>query len=209
MPDFRFPHVRRASRVDLFVAARFRDLDEATYKKDKASEKFVPYAALERIWTDARLEEFVDLSRPGFDRTLIPFVKENLLRTLSILVYISWPDWPSFGSIFVHHRNVHGDRDRLDDRIPRYDRDILCTFLDRMWANRFLAERWTFFPIVLEEGRMQYFPGDWRLPFVNPQPIPIGSGGYGEVTKEVIASRQFVAFSALTRAPHQVRHCNR
>lgn len=205
----RFPNVRRPSRIDQFVTDRFRDLDEATYKKDKASEKFVPYAALERIWTDVRLEEFIDLFRPGFDRTQIPIVKENLLRTLSILVYISWPEWQSFGSTFLHHRNAKGDRDRLDDRIPYYDRDTLSTFLDLMWANRFLDERWIFFPIVLEEGQIQRFHRDWRLPFVNPQPIPIGSGGYGQVTKEIIASRQFVAYSALTRAPFQVRQCYR
>lgn len=193
-----------------FLDDRLRDIDQATYKKNKPSEKFVPYAALEAIWTDLRLEEFVYLIHPGFDRNLIPFVRENLLRTLSILVYISWglKDWELFGAIFLHHRNGRGMRDRLDDRIPHYTLGALTEFLDPIFAGRFLSERWTFYPIVLEEGKSQQFPGDWRLPFVNPESTTIGSGGYGQVTKEIVAKRQLVMHShsaALPRALYQVK----
>lgn len=204
MLDSNIFHSRKA-QAKSFLADRLQDLYQATYKRDKPSEKFVPYACLEDIWTDARLEKFVHLVHPGFDRVLIPLVKESLLRTLSILVYISWPDWPLFGAIFVHHRNAYGERDRLDDRVTRYTLETLTVFLNPICADRFLAERWTFCPIVLEEGKTQQFSGDWRLPFVNSEPIPIGSGGYGQVTKEIIASRQFVAFAA-PRALYQVNH---
>lgn len=202
MPDSKFfrSHKRQAKT---FLADRLQDLYQATYKRDRPSEKFVPYACLEDIWTDVRLGKFIDLFRPGFDRVLIPLVKESLLRTLSILVYINWPDWSLFGPIFVHHRNARGERDRLDDHLHRYTLEALNVFLDPIRADHFLAERWTFCPIVLEEGTTQHFSSDWRLPFVNPEPTPIGSGGYGQVTKEVIASRQFVAFAA-PRALYQV-----
>lgn len=204
MPDFRLPTPRKQSLVR-FLDARLHDLDEAICKKNKPSEKFVPYASLEAIWTDARLDEFVQLIRPGFDRDLIPFVKGNLLRTLSILVYISWTDkeWELFGAIFLH-RDEHGVRDRLDNRIPYYTLESLSQFLRPIHADRFNFERWTFYPIVLEEGRTQHFSKDWRLPFINPEPSIIGVGGYGQVTKEVIASRQFIACSVLPRALYQV-----
>ena len=189
-----------------FLEDRLHDIDQATCKKNKPSEKFVPYSALEAIWTHSRLEEFVHLIHPGFDRDLIPFVRENLLRTISILVYISWglKEWERFGAIFLHRRNGRGMRDRLDDRIPHYTLGALTEFLDPICAGRFLSERWTFYPIVLEEGKAQQFSSDWRLPFVNSESTTIGSGGYGQVTKEVVAKRQFVAHSALPRSLYQV-----
>ena len=206
MPNLRgFLPSRRGSLVK-FLDDRQHDIDQATCKRNRPSEKFVPYASLEAIWADSRLEEFVHLAHPGFDRNQIPFVRGNLLRTLSILVYISWglKDWELFGAIFLHHRNDRGMLDRLDDRIPQYTLGALMEFLEPICAGRFLSERWTFYPIVLEEGKAQHFSHDWRLPFVNPESTPIGSGGYGQVTKEVVAKRQFVVHSVVPGALYQV-----
>ncbi|RJE24917.1 hypothetical protein PHISCL_02749 [Aspergillus sclerotialis] len=209
MPDIRrgLLSPRRGPLVSSFFGDLLHEIDQATCRKNRPSEKFVPYAALEAIWTESRLEEFVHLIHPGFDRDLIPFVRENLLRTLSILVSISWglKEWELFGVIFLHRRNERGVRDRLDDRIPNYTLGALTEFLDPIYAGRFLSERWTFYPIVLEEGKTQHFSGDWRLPFVNEESIKIGSGGYGQVTKEVVAKRQFVVDSALPRSVYQVK----
>lgn len=199
MLDFR-PFSRRQSLVKFLDVLR-KDLNEAICKNNKPSEKFITYASLEDIWTDNRLGEFVYLVRPGFDRDQIPFVKKKLLRTLSILVYIRWTEkWELFGSIFLH-RN-----DRLDDRIPYYTLDTLNEFLSPIDASLFNSERWTFYPILLEEGKSHEFSGDWRLPFINPESSPIAIGGYGQVTKELIASRQFVACSSLCLAPNQVAY---
>jgi hypothetical protein len=194
----------RGHRLRSFLDARLQDLNNATCRREDPSQKFIPSARLDDIWTTVRLEEFVELARPGFERRLIPEVRDKLLRTLSILVYISWPDWHLFGATFLHHRNLHGMQSRLDDRIPYYNLDSLRAFLDDICADRFLAERWTFFPIVLEEGKTQEYSRDWRLPFVNPHPHTIGSGGYGLVTEEEIAEQQFLASSVLPRAPYQV-----
>jgi hypothetical protein len=194
----------RGHRLRSFLDARLQDLNNATCRREDPSQKFIPSARLDDIWTTARLEEFVELARPGFERSLIPEVRDKLLRTLSILVYMSWSDWYLFGDTFLHHRNLHGMQSRLDDRIPYYNLDSLRAFLDDTCADRFLAERWTFFPIVLEEGKTQQYSRDWRLPFVNPHPHTIGSGGYGLVTEEEIAEQQFLASSVLPRAPYQV-----
>lgn len=182
-----------------FLEALRKDLSDAICKNNKPSEKFITSASLEGIWTDTRLEEFVYLIKPGFDRDQIPFVKKNLLRTLSILAYIRWTEkWELFGTIFLHRK------DRLDDRIPYYTLDTLKEFLSPIDASLFNSERWTFYPILLEEGKSHEFSGDWRLPFINPESSPIAIGGYGQVTQELIASRQFIASSSLCRARNQV-----
>lgn len=204
MPRLSSLFTRRSALLTGFLDARQQELGKAVVKKDRSSEKFVPYASLEAIWSGPRLREFVDLIRPGFDHHRVRFVKENLLRTLSILVYIGWPYWESFAVVFLHHRDSHGKLDRLDDRIPHYTSEALCAFLGDFHAERFLTERCTFCPIDLEEGKAIYFNGDWRLPFV-AESEQIGAGGYGQVTKEVIAKRHFIASAAHGPVPNEVR----
>ena len=64
-------------------------------------------------------------------------------------------------------------------------------FLGDVYASKFANQQFIFIPICIEAGtHNKPLPG-LRLPFVNEKKEVIGKGGYGEVTKEVIAYRQF------------------
>lgn len=183
---------RRGSRED-FLKELQNALGEAMHRKDSPDESFITYASLEAIWTDARLKTLADHGQPGFGQEMVEFVKSNLLRTISILVYIGWDHWGSFGKLFLHHQDHRGELDRLDDRITRYTPQTL-DFLDPAEARLFLSDRWAFIPVVLKQGEHHQLEKGWRLPFVNP-PTSIGSGAYGQVSEEVIACGHFMVDS--------------
>ncbi|KAI9774238.1 MAG: hypothetical protein M1839_001740 [Geoglossum umbratile] len=134
---------------------------------------------------------------PGFNSSeseLVHFVRGNLLKTLSILVYIRWSNWPNFRHVFIDHLNDQCTQDRLDNAIPYLEPSVLedRSFLGKLWASQFMETQYDFLPIVVKEGKSLSFPVGWRLPFVNEESVEIGSGGAASVTKETIACGQIV-----------------
>lgn len=183
-------------------------LQNETHRRDRPSEKVVTRHSLALIWSESRLERFIDLVRPGFDHTWIHDIREEWLQTLSILVDIGWQDWGRFGDIFLKHRDEHGKWDRSDRMIPTYTLAILedDSFLGSPWAEKFQASQYTFCPIDIEEGKSLTFSKEWKLPFVNDISTSIGNGAYGRVTKEIIGSGHFRSQSEhhLPGAPYSV-----
>ncbi|QMW41285.1 hypothetical protein AFCA_006296 [Aspergillus flavus] len=188
-PPERRPSIQR----ELMLRELSLALQTETHRRDRPSEKVVTRHSLALIWSESRLERFIDLVRPGFDNTWIHNIREEWLQTLSILVDIGWQDWGRFGDIFLKHRDEHGKWDRSDRMIPTYTLAILedDSFLGSPWAEKFQASQYTFCPIDIEEGKSLTFSKEWKLPFVNDISTSIGNGAYGRVTKEIIGSGHF------------------
>ncbi|KAI9040381.1 uncharacterized protein KD926_008338 [Aspergillus affinis] len=146
---------------------------------------FISRGALREIWSQSRLETFIDLFAPGFDKSSIAEVQERYVQTLSILVWIRWEDWANFGAIFLQ-------QNRADCDIPTYDLPGLQdpNFLGHMWAIHFYNGRYIFCPIDILEGQNIERSEGWRLPFLDGGG-KIGGGGFGVVDQETIARGHF------------------
>ncbi|PKY00579.1 kinase-like protein [Aspergillus campestris IBT 28561] len=165
-----------------FMSELQTSIQARMHKKGDSSATFIPRDALDDIWTNDRLELFIQHMEPGFDSSHIPTIKGAHLQTLSILVSIRWDEWTRFSHIFIHTSG------RTDQDIPCYDLAALrdTNFLGEEWAFKFLFERVIFWPIDIEEGMNNVKPKDWRLPFLEGRSDDLGRGAYGSVTKEVI-----------------------
>ncbi|KAL4802306.1 kinase-like domain-containing protein [Aspergillus unguis] len=154
-------------------------LHEEMVRQDDHSKTFISLESLRKIWTEKRLKGFAHLYR-AFPDAEITYIRKNLLQTLSILVDIKWDRWGQFQRIFLQH-----DR-RTDADIPQYDGSMLERFLG-IETQSFLALRYIYCPVDIEEGKGRTLGPGWRLPSLSTEEI--GEGGYGSVTKELIPSR--------------------
>ncbi|KAJ0423942.1 hypothetical protein BJY00DRAFT_28743 [Aspergillus carlsbadensis] len=165
--------------------------------------RFAPRDSLLRIWSVDVLEEFVFHERIHLPASYtVEDMRTDFLQTLSILVYGHWTDWPHFDSIFLAHRGP----DRTDRGIPHYDLQSLAhsDFLGPFAGNRFYDDRHLFCPIdVVENGNLRR-DSTWKLPFLEGKSEPCGSGGFGRVTKQVIAARHYVSEGGLSMAEKRV-----
>ncbi|KAI9927062.1 hypothetical protein ASPWEDRAFT_122136 [Aspergillus wentii DTO 134E9] len=169
-------------------------LSDTIHKRHIPAESFVTRSSLTTIWTfSRRLERFIDLMRLGVPKPCIPIVKDEFIQTISILVYIGWTEWHRFGQVFLDHFDAQGNRDRSDRMIPTNTLTTLedNSYLGRLWAGRFLENQYTFCPVDLKEGENGPVSKEWRLPFINTHEEIIGKGGYGKVTKEIVAGEHF------------------
>ncbi|GAB1199412.1 hypothetical protein APSETT444_008760 [Aspergillus pseudonomiae] len=184
---------RSSSEADRQFTRRLTPAEHATPRTIPNQPHSPEMEILAVIWSEARLEKFIDLVRPGFDYGWIDEIREDWLQTLSILVDIGWQDWGRFGDIFLRHRGKNGELDRSDRMIPKYTLAILedDSFLGSPWAEKFQASQYTFCPIDIEEGKSLMFSKEWKLPFINETSASIGIGAYGRVTKEIIGSGHF------------------
>lgn len=179
-----------------FLEKIHQELDQAMELRDHPEKCFVPKGALDEIWTTSRLIRLQTfLGIPKSKNNLATF-RKGLIHTISILVFMGWRDWPRFASIYLHHCDLQDVRDRLDEKIPSYNSIILGQddFLRTQHAaRRFLECRNIFTPIILEEGKISVYDVGTRLPFINDETNNekrLGEGGFGDVTKEIIAKRQ-------------------
>ena len=165
-----------------FMSELWNDIQASMHKKGDAFATFIPRDALDEIWTNDRLELFIQHTEPGFDSSQIPTIRDAHLQTLSVLVFIRWDGWTRFAQIFIYTPH------RTDRDIPEYDLAALhhTDFLGNDWAFKFHFERVIFWPINIEEGKNNVKPKDWRLPFLEGRSEDLGRGAYGSVTKEVI-----------------------
>ncbi|KAL2844548.1 hypothetical protein BJY01DRAFT_263844 [Aspergillus pseudoustus] len=162
--------------------------------------RFAPRESLLSIWSVDVLKDFAFHERihlpPPYT---IEDIRTNFIQTISILVYGDWDDWPHFDSIFLLHQGRDHRPDRTDQRIPDYDIQTLAcdNFLGLRAGNRFFDDRHLFCPIDVVENSSLRRDSNWKLPFLEGRSRPCGRGGFGRVTKEVIAARHYVSESGL------------
>ena len=161
-------------------------------RKENENEQFACEHKLKIVWDkDHRLEKLLG---KHLSLEQLEFVRENLIKVLSTLIWIDWHRWTEFQRIFLDHYDGEGRRDRLDNSFPIEDGDKLAhsSFLaDSASARHFRVHQHVFLPIFIEEHEDQTYPKTRRLPFVN-ESGDIREGSYGRVSKEIVACRYFV-----------------
>lgn len=172
-------------------------LVNATHQRESPKFAFIPYAKLKEIWGDDLLAKFLDHQQIELDKDQINTAKENLLRTISILLVIGWTDWWRFKDIFFPADSNLACR-RRDTNVLSFEWSELVepSFLGGNKNNLivlFIQKRWEYFPLELKEGSRTKVHGESRLPFIH-EPVVCGRGCYGEVTKEVIARGQYMVW---------------
>lgn len=165
-------------------------LESRTHNRECPGERFISLRTLEEIWTWDCLQRFLDILGIDSDIGSAQYVRKNLIKVLSILVAIRWEDWSRFEDIFLEGRRR---RLREDSSLPFALASLEDdSFLGMSFASDFLNVQHAYIPIVVEEGESKIYPRTRPLPFLKSRSSNIGVGGFGVVTKEVIACHQFM-----------------
>ncbi len=168
-------------------------LDEATVNLDSSTGRFVSEHSLSKIWSRTVMARFLELLGYGNSPDLVSLAMEFLVKTISILVSIRWDEWGKFGELFFEYRAAVR-HDRKDTHLP-YTSEVLqdSEFLGKRWGILFFREQSVYLPLVINQGSNPIFPRNRPLPFILSKTEPIAQGGYGSVTREVIAAYQYVS----------------
>ncbi|KAH0559802.1 hypothetical protein GP486_003678 [Trichoglossum hirsutum] len=165
-------------------------IDERIQRPGEANGKFVTAKSLQEVWR-FELERFLEDLGLG-DQEQWEFVDTNLLKTLSILVYMRWDNWSKFTEVFMKDGQFR--KDRVDSKLPYQ----LTTLRDKSflggWGSSFIDHQYIFIPIVLTQGKIETYRTERRLP-LNTGSKELGSGAFGKVTEEVIPPGQLVLMS--------------
>lgn len=176
-----------------------KKLKEATYHYD-TPEAFIPYARVQEVWAGDLLEHFLMNHDPTMGTSKIAEAQLGLLRAISILTGIvprDWSGWSRFSEIFFPPNDADAKR-RRDINIPKFTKEELEDefFLgDTNLASHFVAHRWIYFPIVLNETKRDSYEKNHRLPLFLPlfqEDHVRRQGGYGVVTKEIIPPHHII-----------------
>ncbi|KUJ23541.1 kinase-like protein [Mollisia scopiformis] len=171
-------------------------LGEAVYNKGcPQAEQFIIPQDLHEIWRPQILRNFLGVLGYSGEENLVQTVLDHLIKTISILVYIRWEEWSRFESIFFPNGWGKPVReDRTDARIPYPDiileEDQFLGSGDAA-ASDFFNHQNVYIPKIIEQGKRILIPKTTPLPFIKKQQEKIAVGGYGVVTKEVIAKHHF------------------
>jgi hypothetical protein len=165
-------------------------LESRTHNREYPMERFISFKTLEEIWTMDCLERFLDILDIDCDTDSALYIRKNLIKVLSILVAIRWDDWSRFRTIFLIGE---ARRVREDSSLP-FALSALeeGSFLGMSFASDFLNVQHAYIPIVVEQGESRIYPRTRPLPFLKSRSSQIGAGGFGVVTKEIIACHQFM-----------------
>ncbi|KAG0651751.1 leucine-rich repeat receptor serine threonine-kinase, partial [Hyphodiscus hymeniophilus] len=165
-------------------------LEARTHNREYPMGRFISLKALEEIWTPACLEGLLDILDIDYDIDSALYIRTHLIKVLSILVAIRWDDWSRFESVFLERERM---RVRGDSSLP-FALSALedNSFLGMSFASDFLNVQNAYIPIVVEEGESKTYPRTRPLPFLKSQSSQIGAGGFGIVTREVLARHQFM-----------------
>ena len=138
---------------------------------------FICKQDLESVWADYPLRNIFPKFEPGEWET----IRESYICVLSILILIDWTDLRSrFRPVFLREAN------RDDTHLPFTDLAFL-----KASGQVFSLYQHAFKPVVILEHshrHVQDIPSEYRLPFIN-EPEDVRLGGYGSVTKRIIATR--------------------
>jgi hypothetical protein len=192
----------KLSRLKALVDEIYDDIQAK--EKGATDKEFLTEHDLEKIWTSERLTPFLECADISVSEDVFSEARDNFKKILSILVEIGWPaeEWHKFKQHIWEQVDSEGNRSRADANLP-FSADHI-NFLDSRCRKSFLSAQYKFIPICIKESVHNRHDAKLRLPFVNTEVDCIGNGGYGVVTKEVIACRQF--FYA-TKSKNEVRLC--
>lgn len=172
--------------------------DQIAERKDIPDARFIKNHDLREIWdrppqgeTQSRLVLLVrryivkgHYFPPRFEHQL----RDDYLRVISILVYITWTKWEEFREIFIEQYDQQQDQviiKRKDMNLP-FSLDNLRSqnFLDR-FGSAFYDSQFIFSPIVVRYQSINKSRIGSRLPVISS--AKIGEGGSGVVFAETIA----------------------
>ena len=155
-------------------------LGESMHLRDSIPEKFICKEKLDKVW----LQHPVKII-PAFENLSeneLKAVERRFLRVLSILIFIGW-DLVRFRPVFL--------RTDLDDSKLFFSKEQLQEL--GLNAQAFYDSQSIFKPVVIKQSpevSKQNIDINHRLPFIT-KPELLGKGGFGEVTKRVIAAGCF------------------
>jgi hypothetical protein len=192
----------KLSRLKALVDEIYVDIQAK--ERGATDKEFLTEHDLEKIWTSERLTPFLECADIPLSEDVFTEARDNFKKILSILVEIGWSaeEWPKFKQHIWEQVGSEGNRSHADANLP-FSADLI-SFLDPRCRKSFLSAQYKFIPICIKEGVHNRHDTKLRLPFVNPKAECIGNGGYGVVTKEVIACRQFLY---ATDSKNEVRLC--
>ena len=147
-----------------------------TMHRQRTPHMFICKHDLDQVWADHSLNDLF----PNLTRDEQRLIRRDYLRVLSILVHAGWTDLSRFRPLFLREAG------RDDAHLPFGDLTFLGNF-----GPTISFHQHAFKPVVIEEHNRRYIQGvspERRLPFTE-EPEPMGKGGYGSVTKRVIARR--------------------
>lgn len=155
-----------------------RDAINRAMHRQHTPHMFISKQDLDQVWADHSLKDCFPKFKPEERR----LVKTDYLRVLSILIHAEWIDLrllfrPLFLRVPEHN----------DKNLPFED----LSFLGKFGSTEFSSRQHAFKPIIIQEHNKNYIQGvspECRLPFIE-EPEHMGRGGYGSVTKRVIAPR--------------------
>ncbi|CAG8937260.1 unnamed protein product [Penicillium salamii] len=189
-------------------------LANARYNKETPANSFILYADVQQIWAGGELEEFLWSHDPSLTPSEINTVRENLLRTISVLATIvpsDWLRWSRFREMFLPTddtlANFRRDKHALDFKMEDLAVD---SFLgDDYLAQRFMWLRWIYFPEVLKGREQTDYEPERRIPLYQEKDCPPREGAFGTVTKERIPPNHIVLSHlsdhlGIPDAPHPV-----
>ena len=146
-------------------------------RRPQTPHAFICKHDLDQVWADYPLRNLF----PNFGPEECEAIRKSYICVLSILVYVDWTDLKSrFRPVFLREAG------RDDEHLPFTDLAFLGTS-----RQIFASYQHAFTPVVIQEHREKYIqdiPTEHRLPFID-EPEDVGLGGYGSVTKRIIAPR--------------------
>ncbi|KAL4777197.1 hypothetical protein BDW60DRAFT_221145 [Aspergillus nidulans var. acristatus] len=160
----------------------------------KGAGRFTPRDELLQIWNVEVLAQFASRERIRLPyASSLEDIRKDFLQTISLLVYVGWDEWSRFDTLFLLHKGPDQELDRTDRHFQEYDVQTLSSadFLGPMRGNLFFDNRHLFCPVEIVENQDLRLDGNWKLPFLMGKSEPCGRGGFGRVTKEVIAASHY------------------
>ena len=160
-------------------------IQEAIHQKmhhnQNPSKMFISESDLRTVWQEYTLSSIFPNQRWTMDQWRR--IRTEYLKVLSILILIDWtPLAENFRALFYMYP------DRRDESLP-FSKDKL-SFLGTS-ALIFFQSQFAFLPVVIQDKDEMFVhnlkPLE-RLPFIE-EACDIGSGGFGDVTKVMIAPR--------------------
>lgn len=160
----------------------FRDIKRAVVNSDSSILQFVTYESLTRIWERTITAKWLSIFELPRNGEAVEEFRETKLKILSILVTIGFRRWKIYPDKIYKH---------LDASIPFTQAQLEHEyFLGNDAENFHLRQPW-YTPMMIGEGQYEKKEILGRLPFIRKEQKELGSGSYGEVTKEVIVAYQY------------------
>ena len=165
--------------IKSIVSSIQKAINSRMHRQKEPDRKFICRHDLDQVWKSSPPIEKIF---PNFDAKECESVRTEYICVLSILIYIDWSDWSLFRPNIL--RPGHKDLD-----LPFNDLNFLGTS-----GQVFSDHQYSFTPVVIEKHRkahIQFIKPEVYLPFIE-EPDFLGKGGYGSVTRRVIAPRCLV-----------------